>query len=237
MAPLPREAFQQALLKAPRTGLALESAPPAVRAYGRDFEDALSLDVRRLHLEGVSYFEVLRTHLRDEFLEEAEDDEEPGDDDVFLTGTIIDAAGTEVVELDFERGLARFMPGPDEKAHDARLTAFCAQLFTPEALAGALATTKVPASVPLEPDARAYRFTFEGRGYFAQAYKEQGAWEVLVYDEQGRGLGGCYGLGREPFDVAELEATVPLPRTPQPVRAEASGHDDFEPSKRPKVVL
>lgn len=233
----PGDARRRALLSAPRTSLPFESAPPAVRAYARQFPDALSLEVRRLHVEGTSSFEVLRTHARDEFLESAPEGEAPGPDDTFVTGTIVDAEGVELVELDFEEGSAVFLADADEKAHDARLTAFAAQHFTVEALAGALKTAPVPAAVPLEADAKGYRFTFEGRTYYAQAYREQGAWEVLVYDDQGHGLGGCYGVGRADFELAEEEARLPLPRTPRPAAAEASGHDDFQPGRRPRVVL
>ena len=61
---------------------------------------------------------------------------------------------------------------------------------------------------------------------------------MLVYDQQGQGLGGCYGAGKEPFEVAEVELTRPLESMLLAASAAARGHDDFEaPAAHRRLVL
>ena len=216
-----------ALLTAPRTDLAVTALPAEVRVYLRQFPDALEVEARRLLVGGTSYFELLRVHA----YEDAEDDS------TFLTGTIVDAAASEVVELDFVERTATFMPSPVELERDARLSRFAERHFTPDRLEKGPFEPKLPAAIEKEPDAKGYRFEFEGRTYFAQSYREGGKWEVLAYDAQGRGLGGCYDVGREDFDLAELELTLPLAENPVQARGAASGHDDFTAPPKPKVVF
>lgn len=227
------QARHAAFLTAPRTALELATLPPPVRVYVAQFGEVLKLEARRLLVEGVPYFELLRT-------EEGDPDEEgaPGS---YLTGTIVDASGIEHVDLDFVQGLASFLPtAPEQVEHDAQLTRFAAALFTKAKLEGPELKSfeaKLPSGVEREPDARSFKFEFESKPYFAQAYLEAKAWEVLVYDARGNGLGGCYAVGKEDFEVAELELTRPLGKKPLPASGAARGHDDFErpAGKRPVI--
>lgn len=228
------EPRRAAFLSAPRLTLGLELLSPALKGYLARFEDVEKVEARTLVVDGVTYFELLRTYVTD-------DEDIPGGR--FVTGTIVDASAHEVVDLDFTARLATFPPGVNERARDQRLTSHCETFFTRARLDGAglkSSEAKLPKGVEVEPGARTFRFEFEGASYFAAAYpNEEKKLEVLVFDAQGRGLGGTYALGGEPFDVAEVEPTMPL--AAQPVKAsgvaKSAGGDGFEAKARPKVTF
>lgn len=223
------DAFRSTLLSEPRASLTEEGLPPAVRALLAELEEAQSVETRRVLVGGVAYFEVLSTW-------ESLDEDAPRP--TFVAGTVCDARGTELVDLDFEQRLATFAKTKAELAHDAGLTAFMEATFSDARLQGAgLTKIAMPAKLSGD-DARAYKVEFEGRGYFAKVYGKPGAFEVLIFDAQFRGLGGSYQVGKEPFDVAEAEVTRPLP--PKPARASAkasSAVDDFEAPAARKLTL
>jgi hypothetical protein len=226
------QARHASFLSAPRTTLELSTLPPPVRIYVAQFGEVLKLEARRLLVDGVAYFELLRT--------EENDGDEEGAPDTFITGTIVDASGAEHVDLDFVQGLATFPPTPAQVEHDVQLTKFAATFFTRARLDGAELKpfeSKLPAAIEREPDARSFKLEFEGKTYFAQAYLEAKAWEVLVYDAQGSGLGGCYAVGKEEFEVAEVELTRPLSKQPLQATSAARGHDDFVRKANPRVVI
>ena len=216
-----------ALLSAQRSEVAVSALPPEVRVYLGQFPDALKVDARRLVVEGVPYFELLRTHAHDE-----EDLAE-----TFITGTIVDAAAAEVVDLDFVERTATFLPGAQEVERDQKLGRFADKHFTIARLENGPFEVSLPRAIEKEPDAKGHRFEQAGRTYFAQAYRESGAWEVLVYDDQGRGLGGNYDVGHTDFELAEVEPTLPLHGTPIAARGTTSGNDDFLHRPKPKVVF
>lgn len=217
---------REALLTAPRTSLDVSALPAEVRVYLKDFPDALEVEARRLLVQGVPYFELLRVHA---FEEE--------DEGTFVTGTIVDGTASEVVELDFVEGHARFLPSAEEVERDERLSRFAGKHFSRARVENGPFEATLPPAVDQEADAKAHRFEFEGQTYFAQSYREAGQWEVLIYDAKGRSLGGTYALGNEPFELAEVELTLPLKGTPAEARGSATGHDDFEHRPKPKVVL
>lgn len=216
-----------ALLTAPRTEFAVTALPPEVRVYLGQFPDALEVEARRLVVNGVPYFELLRVHA----YEDADEDE------TFVTGTIVDSAAAEVVELDFVERTATFLPGAAEVERDQRLSRFADKHLTTLRLENGPFEPKLPAAIEKEPDAKGHRFEFDGRTYFAQSYREAGVWEALVYDEQGRGLGGNYDVGTAQFELAEVEPTLPLADVPAKAQGTTSGNDDFMQRPKPKVVF
>jgi len=225
------QARHAAFLAAPRTKLELATLPPPVRIYVAQFGEVLQLEARRLLVEGVAYFELIRT-------EESDGDEEGAAD--YFTGTIVDAGGIEHVDLDFVQGVATFLPTAEQVEHDVQLTKFVAAFFTKPKLEGSELKSfesKLPSNVDREPDARGFKFEFESKPYFAQAYLEANSWEVLIYDGQGNGLGGCYAVGKEVFEVAELELTRPLGKQPLAATGAARGHDEFVRPASPRVVI
>ena len=238
----PIATLRATLLSAPRAQLAIELLPLPVLAYLKLFEDVLGAEARRLMINGTAFFELLRIYPREdlEFLDEEQQAKE-ADVPAYFTGTIVDSAGQVVVDLDFERRLATFAPSPQEAEHDAKLSAHAEKLFTLDNLR-ARAPLKpyespIPPNVEHEPDAKGYTFQFAGKRYFATMTEEGDLYEVLIFDAAGRGLGGSYSVGDEPFDVAEVEVTGPLTQIPASVRTVANAHDAFETKAKPKVVF
>jgi hypothetical protein len=221
--------LRAALLTQPRASLEVTGLPPPVRAFLKEFEGAVAIEVRRVLVGGVAYFEVLVTH-------ENLDDE--SDQDTFVAGTIVDSQARELVDLDFEKRLATFSPSASEKTHNAALTAFMQATFT-DARLPTLEAIDVPAKLKTDAgEARAHRVEFEGRPYFALVSGQRGAFEVLIYDAAFNGLGGSYQVGKEPFDVAELEATRPIGKVPLAATSKGkSAVDDFEAPKTRKVTF
>lgn len=222
------EELRAALLTTPRAPLKPADLPPAVRANLETFSEATSVEVREVAVGGVPYFEVLGTF---ESLE---------DEGTFVAGTVFDARGTEVADLDFAQRVATFPRSASEQARDGRFAAFLGGFFTEERLAGrALAAAKisVPKGLEAEEGAHAYQVEFEGRRYVALVSGAAGAREVLVYDERSNGLGGSYHLGKEPFDVAEPEVTLPLSAKPAPATGKRAPVDGFESRAAPKVRI
>ncbi len=217
------DAFRAALLSEPRAPLTEGALPVPVRALLAELSEAQSTELRQVRVGGVSYFELLSTW---EHLDE--DAAKP----TFVAGVIVDGTGAELADLDFEQRLAIFAPSKAELARNTKLTAFMEKCFTEERLLGtALITNKIPVPTKLEPedDARAYKVEFDGRSYFAKVLGKKGALEVLIYDAAFQGLGGSALVGKEPFDVAEVEVTRPLPAKPAPALGKAqSAADDFE---------
>jgi hypothetical protein len=226
------EQFRSALLSEPRATLTEVGLPQAVRALLSEYAEAESVELRRVLVGGVAYFEILATW---------ESLDEEASAPTFVAGTIVDARGSELVDLDFEQRLATFTPTKAELAHDARLTAFMEKAFTDERLQGpALSVAKIamPAKLNENDGASAYKLEFEGRSYFAKVSGKPGAFEVLIFDSAFRGLGGSYQVGKEPFDVAEVEVSKPLPAKPARATGKASSAvDDFEAPSTRKLTL
>lgn len=226
--------FRSSLLTAARAPIDAHACPAPVRKAVAQFEDAVSSEVRQLLVGGRPFYEVLCTFQFDNGDEELEPSE-------FISGLIVDANGTELVDLDFEQRLATFIASPEETDRNRQLAAFLDGHFTKASLdGGALARSLVPMPKALEesidgaPDtAKVYRFEFDGRWYFAKRYLPH---EVLIFDAQHRTLGGSAEVGVEPFDVAEVEASSPLGPAPAAV-AGAKGNDAFEAARKPKVVF
>lgn len=217
------DAFRAAILSEPRAAMTMSALPPSVRAVLKEFEGAQALEVRRVLVNGAPYFELLSTW---------ENLDEESAKETFVAGVIVDAKGTELVDLDFEQRLATFAPTKAELARNVKLSAFMEGFFTEERVLGsALVKHEVPVPRKLEPEAgvRAFKVEFDGRSYFARVVGARGALEVLIYDAAFQGLGGSYQVGQEPFDVAEVELTRSLAAKPAPATGKAqSAADDFE---------
>ena len=221
------DAFRSALLAEPRASLTEVGLPAAVRAVLAELEEAVSVELRQVLVGGVAYYEILSTW------------DSLDDDSTFVAGTLYDARGAELVDLDFEQRLATFAKTKGELAHDAQLTAFMEATFSEARLQGSgLTKVAMPAKLNSADDARAYKVEFAGRSYFAKVYGKPGAFEVLIFDAQFRGLGGSYQVGKEPFDVAEVEVTKPLPpKAARPTANAKSAVDDFEAPAARKLTL
>jgi hypothetical protein len=226
------EQFRSALLSEPRSTLTESGLPPALKALVSEYAEAESVEWRRVLVGGVAYFEVLATW---------ENLDEDAPSPRFVSGTIFDARGHELVDLDFEQRLATFAPSKAELAQNARLTAFMEKTFSDERLQGtALASAKIamPAKLNENDGAQAYKVELEGRTYYAKVLGKPGAFEVLIFDAAFHGIGGSYQVGKEPFDVAEEEITRPLPAKPAKASGKASSAvDDFEAPSARKLTL
>jgi hypothetical protein len=229
---------RQALLTQPRAAVDLHAAPPPVRAAAAQFEDALEVQVRRVLVGSQPHYEILATFA---FEEDEADDAEPRQ---FVSGLIIDAAGTELVDLDFEQGVATFALSPEQKAADERLAQHLERLFTQEALqTQSVKAKQVPMPKALvesidgeEDTGVVYAVEHADFRGFAKVFSNDGSYEVLVFDAKHRPLGGTPEVGVEPFDLASFEDTAPL--APAPAAAgESKGNDVFEGARRPKVVF
>lgn len=209
-----------------------------MRACAAQFEDAVNLEVRRVLVGTQPFYEVLSTFL----FEEDDDAEEPRE---FVSGLIIDANGEELVDLDFEQRVATFIASAEERAKDEAFAKALDRLFTKQALASnALASLQLPLPKQLVEEldgerdpGTAYRLELEGRRGFAKVTGADGKWEVLVYDEQYRPLGGSIEVGVEPFDIGSVEETAPLAAAPLPAGTAKKGNDVFEGARKPKVVF
>lgn len=228
---------RKALLTQPRAPVDLHASPPAVRAAVAQFEDALEVQVRRVLIGSQPHYEILATFA----FEEDDADAEPRE---FVSGLIIDSAGTELVDLDFEQCVATFALSAEQKAADERLARHLERVFTKHALeTQSVKATSVPMpkalmeSIDGEADTGVVYALEHGdfRG-FAKVYSDGGSWEVLVFDAKHRPLGGTPEVGVEPFDIASFEDTAPLSAGPAPA-SESKGNDVFEGAKKPKVVF
>ncbi len=245
MAPSPASArspsevanFRRALLTQARAAVDLHACPPPVRACAAQFEDAVEVQVRRILVGSQPFYEVLTT-----FTFEDDDEEEPRE---FVSGLIIDFNGEELVDLDFEQQLATFVASPEERAQDEAFAKALDGLFTKQALdGGSLKPLEIPLPKQLvevvdgaSDEAIAYRLDLGGRRGYAKVSRIDGKWEVLVFDEKYRPLGGTIEAGVEPFDIGSIEETAPLTGGPRSASTEKKGNDVFEGARKPKVVF